>query len=164
MTPTTVRASAVDLERPSNDVGCPAETALPQPVSQHDGRRRPGLVVTCHEAASQQGGYAERIEEIGRDRRGADTLGLLAAGQVRARVRVGGQLREALCVFPVADNLAQRQMGRLDAIGRVPDHDQCLSVAVRQRLEHDRLDQAEDRRICADTQSEGCDRGKAEAG
>ena len=45
----------------------------------------------------------------------------------------------------------------------VPDPDQCIRLRIRQRPDHDPVDDAEDRRRCADTEGQRSDRRKSEA-
>ncbi len=156
--------TAVDEQDLTHETRRTAEATLPQAVTNHHRLWRARIAVGRDERSTQRRPDAQRCEQIAGHCRGADALGLVAAGQVRARFGIAANARRARRVLAVAHDLLPRQPGETAPRRRVPDHRELLGLGIRQRAEHHRLDQAEDRGVGANPQRERRDRRDREPG
>ena len=81
----------------------------------------------------------------------AHQLGLLSTGEARVEFLVAGDVDEALRFTRIGEHLDQRQVRRFRPV-RPPDDGQPIGIAVRQRAQQRRLDEAEHRRVGADAE------------
>ena len=138
---------AVEPDRPAHGRRIATEPALPERVAQENDLVAAGTVVARFEGAAPLGAAAEHREEIAGDRAPDEARGFTVAGEVelRVRARAGDVHREA-----------QLLQG----------HDRALGVGARQahepigpgvgkRLEQDRAEEAEHRRVAADADGQG---------
>ena len=142
--------------------GVRAETRLPE-FFREDRHAMAGLVVAGCEEPSGERAYAEDGEEVGRDVRRRDRFRLSRTGQRHA---VGGQDRHLL--EDVVLRLPVEVVRRRDAEGlhagedvlrrNVRHDDEAVRVGIREGLQEDGVDDAEDRRVRADAEREDADR------
>ena len=139
------------------------EAIAPQPVAENDDLLAPGPVFLGREDAAAFRRHVEDAEEAGGHTRADDALGIAVAGHVEARELHRRRRRECLHRLDAVDEVAGR-----DAAAVAPQilvqRDDSLRRRERQRLQHDRLDGAEDRGSRADAESERDDSGEREPG
>ena len=94
-----------------------------------------------------------------------EDLGVPPLGQVDVLVVVGGDAREGAARRAGRGTWAPRPRSAQALLGRAgPDLHQALGLRIGERAQHDRVEQAEDRRVGADAQPQGEDRDQREAG
>ncbi len=157
---------AIEGERLADRVALAAEVRLPEAVGEDDDGRSAGLVFVGHERPPHGRLDAEHREEVPRHHERLDLLGVAQAGD---RVGVADRHREvAEHLLALAQDLVARpgEAGLVDALlgGRGVDLDEPLGLLVRQRLQEDRLDEAEDGGVGADAEGERGDRDGGEPG
>ena len=109
ITPTMTAGGAVERDRASEDCRIAAEAPLPEPVAQHDDRRRALTIVGIGVDASDRGRAAEHGEEVaGRDDR-AQPQRLPIAGQVVRPVGVCGHALEGADPRAVVQPVRRRE-------------------------------------------------------
>src|SRR5439155_2306973 len=116
------------------------------------------------ERPPDDGGHTEGGEEIGRDRRADDPLRLLPSGEVRARPGVRRDMRERRRVGRVILNFRSGNPRRVALVARTPEHDEALRIAVWEWAEQHRFDNAEDRGVRSNAESERENRDDRERG
>ena len=84
---------AVEHDRPADQRGVRGEAPRPEPLAQHDDRRRVGSFVVRHERAAEDRAQAEQREQI---RVRAHTLQALGLAVAREVVRLRHEHRDAL--------------------------------------------------------------------
>jgi hypothetical protein len=155
---------AVELDAAPDQGGVAGEAALPQRVAQHHDVRPAGAVFLGRDAAAEKGPRAEHREGARGDEADVDARRLAVAREV---LRVEGPVRdprEARAALGVRAHLGGVDPGLVEAAPAVPDHHATRRVLVRQRREHDRVGQAEDRGARRDAERERADGEDGEAG
>ncbi len=142
----------------ADDVRVAAELRLPQVVAEHDDAR-PGRLFGCKKPTSEKRWNAEDIEELPRDDLTIQLHRQIAPGQRHAEIPVAGEVLENIG----AAKLEEREIGeRLSMRGTAHAHrldgDEGCRLMKGQRPEDDRIDDAEDRTVGADTDGQREDR------
>jgi hypothetical protein len=155
----------VHLERLADDGRVAAERRAPESVAQDEDRRCACLVFPRTERAPEDRLHAEDVEEVRRDHTRLHPSRLVLAEQDERHRVVVGDSCEARCLRPVVDDLGVREP-RVRDFGqcqRLSEIEQLLAPLVRQRSKEHAVDDAEDRRVRANAQSERDDRGDGES-
>jgi hypothetical protein len=157
---------AVDDHFPADDAGVPVEPRLPVLVGEHHHRGRLGAVVVLVEQPSEHRRQSHDLEEVpGHEPDVHRHRVLLSAKGVR-HPGVFGDAAERPGALAEVENLGDREQDVLAAgtVDRLPQIDQPVSIAMRKRPQENAADDAEDRRVGANAESEGQDHGQHEAG
>jgi len=156
----------VHLERPADDPGVTAEGALPVPVAQDEDRIRSEVVVLGPEGAPVKGHDSENVEKLRRNDAGRYPFRLVLSEKGERHRVVLDQTRERLVRVPVVVDLLDGEREVRDfRLGRaLLHHHETFPLAIRKRRQEDPMDEAEDRGIGADPETEGQDRGDRETG
>ena len=119
-------------------------------------QQQPAVLRLCAEQVEQVGGRPERF----------DSLWLFEPQQRSAPALRDRYLLERLTLRPKVDVLSRRGpvLRNVDAWGAQPEDCQPLRIRIRQRLEQQRVDHAEDSGVCADADGERCDDDERERG
>jgi hypothetical protein len=145
----------VDPQRLPQHVVAAGEPSLPRAVAEEDDPRKCSLIL-AREGPAERGPDADRLEEAGHQLERRHELGLFAAGDRRAACCKRGHPREALVERPpVLDIRIGRDVLHVTRprVGR-PDEDEPIRVGVGQRPQQHGAEQAEDRGIRADAETE----------
>ena len=125
------------------------------------------LVFVLGEAAAEDRRHAKHRQQVRRDARGQQPLGLARAGEVEVgQVAIERDvLEDVIGRQPVAMVGAVDRHARIaDVRGGAVDVHQAIRLTERQRLQRDAVDDAEDRRDRADAERDDGDGGGGEAG
>ena len=165
-----LRPYGADDDRPPDDRGIRTEPAPPERVAHERHRRRAGRAIGLRERAAQRGRDREQREERRRDDvrdrafRFADAAARALAAERRVLIADGRHLFER--ALPLADvrelGGGHRRLAEADLPVGVPDDGQPVGALVRDALEQDRVDDAEDRRARADADGNRGERGGGE--
>ena len=154
----------VHLDDAADHILTSAERALPVLVAQDERRFAVVAVVFGPERAPEQGRDAECLEEVPRHDTGGHALGFDAPEEDEVHVVVldhGVERgRAAADVVEVED----REAGVVDVGARLPQEQEILAARIRQRLQHDGVDDAENGSVGADAERHGDGDGKGIAG
>ena len=129
---------------------------LPEAVAENHDRRLAGDVVFRQEQPPVERPRAEQVEQAGRRQQQLDPLGLLPPEQRGAAALGDRHLLERSVLVPDIDVLAGRRpvLGNVDPRRPQPQHGQPIGIGIRQGLQQDPVDDAEDRGIGADSDGE----------
>jgi hypothetical protein len=143
---------AVEDQRLAHDGGVRPQAALPEPVAQHRDRRRPPVLLG-QEAAAERRLRPEQREVVARDHLRGDLLGCGAARPVQLREGDRRHLREDLVLVAqvLVVEVRQRQLARIPLVAHVHRREPA-GILHRDRLQHRRVDQAEDGGVGADAE------------
>ncbi len=143
-----------------------AQLVGPEPVGHHDGARRGRAIVLWPDETPEDGPEAHDLEIAAVHQPGRQLARLAKAHRRERHRRELADRSNGLQAAAEVGNLRHREIGVLgaDASGRLPEIDQPALVAVRQRLQQNAADDAEDRGIRADAESQGEDDSNGEAG
>ena len=157
--------------RPSKSSSLPttsaaAEAALPQAPADHDDVLLAGGLLVSGEEAALHGLHAEHVEQRRFGKRAADPLGLAVADQVQGRLgeRRHGLERRAEALVVLIVEVGRPILAHLQAAVVHPHARKPLRLAIRQGLQQDVANDAEQRDIRADTQRQRDDGGERESG
>jgi hypothetical protein len=144
----------------------PTTAATPQAVAQQDHLLGPLLAVLGAEAAAELGLGAQQVEQVRRHGVTHELLRLALADQVHRLAADGGHAVEGAPLLQEVGELGGRDGSVLEPrlLVAVPDHHDALGVAVRQRLQEHRFDDAEDGRVGADAHRQRDQRDGGEQG
>ena len=145
--------AVAELEPSSQDARVAAESPLPERVAQHgDGRTVwPGF--RLGERAADGWRHAEGLEQAGGRLRDGDLLGALAPEQVGGNHLDQCQRLERLRArAPLEEVQRMHRDGRLRIRRLFPERDEATGIRIRQRTQQHRVDEAEDRGVCADAE------------
>ena len=154
------RRPAVDVDPPADDAGIAAVAPLPHRVAQQDrGRGGDGVVIGL-ERAAERGLGAEQREVVGGDEADAQLLGIVLAGQRR-----GGRPDGAEAVEPRGAVVEVLQLGTRERRPRIalggligPHEHQPIRIPEGQRLDQQRVGDAEDGGVGGDAEGQGGER------
>ena len=155
---------AVHGDQPADDVRVASELALPVAVAQHDDFRAAVLVVSLREwPADRRLDPEEGQQAVGRDQ-GIEALGLGKTGDGDGGAVPECDVGQRPRLLAVGDVVGERrvEVADVDAGRCLPEAHQAVGLVERQRLEEDRVDDAEDRDIRADPQRQGQQGGQRE--
>ena len=156
--------AVVHLDDAADDVAIAGEGSLPVLMAQHERRRRIVPVVLGTEGSPEQGSDAERLEVVPRHDAGGDPLRLIASEQDEVHVVVLDdgieRRRQAFDVF----DIEQGEAGVVDVVARLLQEDEVLAAGIGQRLQDDRVDDAEDGSVGANPERHRDDDGEHVAG
>ncbi len=159
---------ADDLERMATEgdgtadrVGTSSVLALPEAVTQYRHARTAAHVVGGLQHPTSDGGHAEHVEVIAAHPGAGGAPHRATGRQVECRIEEGEGTGER--VLPVADMLPLYIGERDAAFAHGQLHD-FLGVLHGERAQHDRVDQAEDRRVGPDPESERQHRDQGKPG
>jgi hypothetical protein len=130
-------------------------------VTQHDHAFASRLFLVRTERAPERQVGPQQLEEIRRHRRAGKPLGLTADRQVEVRIRrERRQMRKRARALSPIDEV-RRSHGPGVPVLEIPflNHDQPIGVRIGQRLDQQRVADAEDRGIGCDPESQGQNRG-----
>jgi hypothetical protein len=133
------------------DRGVLLKNALPKPIADYSQRRPTDLVFRIGKSAAQFRCQADNLEKISRDKGGADVLRLTTGNSAeiaRLASRNGEMLENGIVASPI-EVVGKGNRSVRSAAEFIQRHD-AAGVWIWQRLQKDRIDDAEDRRICAD--------------
>ena len=146
------RTKAVERDRLADDRRIAAERALPERVAEnHDGRLARHVLVSPQETPVHRPG-AEQRKQTGRGLERLDALRLVRANQrADAPARDRHQLERSILLLNVEVLPRRRPILRNVDPGRPqPQHREPIRFRIRQRLQQQRIDDAEDRAVGAD--------------
>ena len=149
-------AEAVERDAGTDHIRVGAEGALPEAVAQDDDRRLAGRVFIRPQQPSVERLRAEQVEQAGGRQNPFDPLRVLA-GQQRAGAALRNRHLLERSVFGAdVDELPRRRpvLRDVDAWRSQPQHREPVRVGIRQRLEQQRVDDAEDGGVGADADGE----------
>ncbi len=154
----------IEADGLADDGWVPAELALPEGMTQHYDFVFAELVFVGAEGAAERGANAQNVEVVGRDAHATQQGWLAGAGQGRGPAALGRHVFENLVLLdPVQIVEGGDAVGA--AVGPLLQHaHDALGIGVGERVEQDRVDEAEDGRIGADAEGEGEKGDKSEAG
>ena len=130
-----------------------AEAARPQAMAEHDDLFFAGFVLGGRERPAERRLHAEDVEVAGRDAGARHALRGSLVREVEARILRGGELAERRRARAGVGEVAGRDAARPALIVLV-DIDEPIGRGIRQRLQHDGVHRAEDRRGGADADRE----------
>ncbi len=147
---------AVEGDAPAHDRRIGGKDPLPEAVAENHDRRLAGDVVFRQEQPPVERPRAEQVEQAGRRQQQLDPLGLLPPEQRGAAALGDRHLLERSVLVPDIDVLAGRRpvLGNVDPRRPQPQHGQPIGIGIRQGLQQDPVDDAEDRGIGADSDGE----------
>ncbi len=149
----------------ADDVRIGVVRVVPIAVAQHGDAGTASRVVTVHDRPADERRDAERREEVAAHVCPADAARFAGVGEVE--LVVAERERAAEHVLIVADGFPERIGERVAAL-RARQGDELVGVTHRERLEHHRVEDAEDRGVRTDPErqredgDEGERRGRAE--
>ena len=143
-------------------LGSRVERALPERVAEHDDGRFARQSSSGKQQPTVEGLRAEQVEEARRRQQHLDPLRLgerrfsAAADQRPAATLRDRQLGERSILVLDVDELARRRpvLRDVDARRPEPQHGQSVGIRIWERLEQERVDDAEDRRVRSDSDRE----------
>jgi hypothetical protein len=144
------------LDGSTHHVRIAAELPLPQSIADHEDGGRARAIFAARESAAQQRRNAQRGKHVRRHLQARDFFGLVRAGQRSAPGLRRRQSIEGMHLRAIIQKIRRRY--RIPAF--VQRHHQAARIAIRQRLQQDRIDHAEDGRIRADPQRQHQNGGK----
>src|SRR5215469_253404 len=140
---------------------------LPEPIAEHENFVTAGLVFLWREDAPEHWRHSQRPKETRTDSGRSHLLWLRDAGQSEQASAIDRHLLENMIVALPIDVVGRRYGELIDAwkaLRRrsVPDSDETVRIFEWQRTEQHRIDDAKDRRIGADPESQrdNCDRAE----
>ena len=147
----------VHLELLAHNARIAAEGFLPIAVTQHQHGLGADLVLALAESTTQMRVHAQHVEEVRRHDSGLNPLRLAPTQKREPHRMVLHHSVQGFGVVPVVEDLLGREVHVLNTGPRraLTQEHQILTLAVRQRLEKNPVDHAEDRRVRTDSQSEG---------
>ena len=128
-----------------------AQPRLPELVTQEDDAVAALFVLLRRKDPAERGLHPERGEHVRRRQQAGDLFGLTVQHHVDPRRTDHAEVVERFVALA-----PRHEIRRCDHVARVaveavlPDHDDAVRIGIRQRLEHDAADDAEDRGGCAD--------------
>src|SRR5579859_4823210 len=140
----------------AHDLRARSIAAHPQPAAQQDDARSARLVLFRQKRAAHNGFHPYEREEIGGGYFGFDLFRLAVSGEVHQVAAHGGHvLKNMIAVFPI-DEVRGRRRVLWEAHERqiFPDHDEAIRIPERQWPKQYRVDDAEDRSVGADAESQ----------
>ena len=159
---------AVEAHDAADGGGVAVEAALPGAVREDDHLLDGGLLVGAGEGAAERGREAEGLEEAGGHHRAGELAGVAievpVAGHAAADEHGGEVLEGAAAVAEVAEVGGGDGGAAVAARRAAGGPDEAAGVAVRERVQEDRVDDGEDRGVRADAERESQHRGDGEAG
>jgi hypothetical protein len=152
----------------ADDPGIGAEARLPDRMAEDHDAARSLRSLLSREGAPERRPCSQDREEVGRHLRRGHGFGLAAAGQVQARVLDERHLLEdVVLTLPVEIVGGRNGEGSHPREGcrgrRMPDPHEPRGIGIRQRLEQDRVDDAEDGGVGADAESQDGNRGQGKS-
>ena len=133
-------------------------------MAQDDDVVRSQLRLLRGEGPAEGGLAAQHVEEIERDARAAQALGLAAAGQVESLPAERGDAREGVVLIAEAEIIprGERELRKSGLEIALANHHELLGFVEAQRLEQHGVDHREDGGIRADSQRQGQHRNAGE--
>ena len=160
--------AVVELELLADQIGIAAEIAPPGAARQQDDVVVARRFFVVGERPSLGGVDAEQAEECGRDRRPGETNGLVSSSHGGGLIRVHRHVGESVAIFSPGEEqpLRRHAAGTLHLHLRIGlgDLNDAVGIVIGKRLQEDAVDDAEDRRVGADTEAEGQDDDRRESG
>ena len=154
-------AAQSDVAPDDGSIG--AEAARPQAMAEHDHLLFAGLVLGGRERPAERRLHAEDVEEPGRDACAGHALRGSLVREVEARILRGGELAERRRARAGVGEVAGGHAAR-PALIVLLDVDEPIGRGIGQRLQHDGVHRAEDRRGGADADREREQRDQRETG
>src|ERR1043165_5611644 len=151
---------AIESDLAVYHVGGPAETSLPQPVTDHYDPRSIVRRITRLDHATAEWRRAQQGEEISRDRGGANTLRLIAKPEKRAARKEPRDLFEGRALLLPIDDVGHGRAfarGSQLRIDSFKEHEP-FRLGKLQRSQQDGINDREHRGCCADAERECRDR------
>src|SRR5262245_39038542 len=151
----------VDGDEPADDVRLTAEAALPEVVADNSYPVLTRLLFVSRELSSELRSHSYDREEIGGDINACGSLRITVFREIGGIESECGDLLESPRISPEFANIYRnRTHWKVQSYHRAiqPQHDDTVRFAVRQRLEQNSIDDAEDRRIRADAERQ-CENG-----
>ncbi len=148
---------AVDLNRASQNIAFPAQFVLPKTIADQNHAGRAGSIFLSVKSRAEHGLNAQRPNESGRDLGADDLSGFLTAAEVVILRKHAGQLFERAGLLHPFLVVHSRYTGRMAVRPFLPEQDEAVRVAKRQRLQDYGVKNAENRCIRADAQRESED-------
>src|SRR6185295_300110 len=146
-----------------NRVRLACEPLLPEAVAEHRNASL-GAIFFIRYGSAEDWGHTKHRKQIRCNGLAFKPHGVTAAGKVKVRSFGGSQLRKRPDTLAVVFDLVWREFYLIYCFQLAPNCDKPVSVVVRQRLEQNRVDDAEDRSVCADAQCERHDSDQREPG
>jgi hypothetical protein len=148
--------TAVDHDLPPHDRWIPAKQPLPEAMADDHDVWCAGTAVVRHERAAPERRNAEQGEHVGRHVVGLNALGPIPARQVCAPIGVDRDVFERSCLLLEVSDIRR---GEAEANGVLlavpPEHERnAIGLVIRQRLQHQHVHEAEDRRVRPDAERE----------
>ena len=160
--------AVVELELLPDKIGIAAEIALPGAARQQDDVVVARRFFVGGERPSFGGVDAEQAEEGGRDGGPGETNGLVSSRHGGGLLRVHRYVGESAAVLPPGEEQPLRRHAVVALHLRLRiglgDLNDTIGIVIRERLQEDAVDDAEDRRVGADTEAEGEDDDRCESG
>jgi hypothetical protein len=159
-----LKRDVVHRNRAADDRRIGAKPPAPEAVAQDHDTPSSGTILLFQKVAAERWLHAEHREEIPADADGGQALGF-AVGEERRLPRAHEpHALERLAPFSIVDKRREAHVARARIVIPIADDDQTLRFGVRQRPEQHRVDDAENRRVRANTERQGKKRGNREAG
>jgi hypothetical protein len=144
------------LDGLADDAGVAPESLAPEPIAQHEHRRRARLVFAVPEGATEQRANAERVEVVRGHHTGLHALRFATTQEVeRHRVELDDRLERPTTRTEVGD-LPHREPLIVDFGGRhwLLQPNDALAIGEGEVLEQNAVDDAEDCGVRSDPQGE----------
>jgi hypothetical protein len=126
--------------------------ALPDPVAEHDHRRRPGAIFVLSEMAADDGINPEHRKQIPRDESADESFGIISIGHREGACGGHGDRREAARLrFPILELRIGHAGVAVGSRLLRAEHHQRFGILERQRPDGDDVRDAEDGAVDADT-------------
>ena len=139
------------------------EAAAKNPIGEHHGGSPD---VFLDEGAALRGTHSQHIEKIGGDVRAFDLLGIAAVKHTRLHHPDARHVRKrAVATFDFSQHRAGERSARITGIAvACPDAHQPLRLVVRQRVQQNAMEDAEDGGVHANSQCQREQRNEGERG
>ena len=154
---------AIDANLGPDNVAVAVEPLLPQPVPEDDHLIVAGTPLVGGEVPAEKERQADHRVEARRHADGIDLFGALGGGDVDGAPGPGDEILERRRLLLPVDIVAGRR-DVAEALHPRPDHDELVRIGIGHRREQRAVDDAEDGRIGADSEREGQDGDRREAG
>src|SRR5271166_2195484 len=138
--------------------------ALPEPVSHDHHRCRFAAEIIRPKQPAMQRWNAENVKCLRTHFESPEALRIVDAGEHEVAPFPGGGLLERGDAALVIVELSRRNIARLSIAAAAGDVHEALRIAIRERVQQDAVDDAEEGGVCADADRESRDYESGEGG
>ena len=155
----------VEVDGAADEMGIGAEAAAPEFFADDRDGRGAGPAVLGNEGAAQERRHLQDVEEPGGNNGGVRDERFAAAGDGEIVLLISGQFGEHAVLRAHVLEIHIRNAGEIHSFLRLglEHNDELIGRGVRQWLEQNSVDDAEDGGVRADAESEGENRNRGEA-